>query len=445
MENNQNLQPNQSMPTPQPKQSGAKKSFLTGVTKWKKLFIIIGGILALIALFFIFFYKADLEVKVEPGDALVEINNVKYNVGNNKIRPGRWTLKITKPGYETYQKTVVVKYYSNLPLTVGLKEIPRFSKLDQGNVSYLDFNTEKNTLFYLKDQAAYRIDFNLPDPAPDRISPKYFKNVKQFIWAKDNEGAVVQLRNSNRLADTLFEQNKPDGKYSTWYYDFKRYDLLHQQAYLWNNKIGHFDLSPDLKTATYFYSPYTSEKSLVTTLTKKHRSKRIERLSKYDDPIVRWLTNREYILIVDPDRISLYDTFEDQLKEIASDNQFQDAMVTPDSEHILYTTPSSGNEPPLSMMDLQGKEKLNLNIDARISNIIWQDEQTFCSAGEQEDQAILFCYDTSQKPDQALKELSWYSSDSKQFKGLEINSKENILYLIKNNQLLSLKMVYKQY
>ncbi len=422
-----------------------KPGFSVKRLPWKKILIGVGIVLILAVIYFLFLFRAAIEIEIEPADALIEIDNREFASGVVKARPGNREIKISAPGYETYQKRIVIRYFSNQPLVVKLKEIPAFKQLDQGKLSFLSYDQEKNTLFYLKNEAAYRINLNLDNLSPEKISPNYFKDIKKMVWAKDHEAAIVQLKNSARLKNTLFAHQNPKGQYSTWYYDFKRYDLLHQQARQWEKGIGDFDLASDRKRVAYFYTHLNQEQSLILSPTSQHRPNRVAKLERYGKPKISWSPNKQHILITAPHRIALYDTFEDELSEIAVGGDYQEGMVAPNSEQILYISPGAANTTPLSLMNIEGKEKQNLNLDGRLNNIGWINEKKFCGAGYRANQPILFCYNTNKDPEEAVEELSWQRLSSVQFNGLAVSEKNQELYLIKNNHLVSITITPKEY
>lgn len=394
---------------------------------WKKVLIGLGIVVVLVLAYFFLLFKALIEIRVEPENALLEIDNHQHSIGMNKVKPGNREIKISAPGYETYQKGMAIKYFSNQPLFVELKEIPVFKQLDQGSISFLDYNSAKNSLYYIKNQAAYRINLNQENSNPEKISGDFFKNLKYLVWAKDNEGVVARLGSK------------------TFYYDFKRYDLLRQAAKFWSSQIGSFALAPDRQRIAFFQSPSGQEQSLILSNTQRSSINRVARLEKFSNPFISWLPNRQYILILEEHRIELYDTYSDQLEEVATGGSYQNGVVAPDSVQILYATPNPAGDPALSLMDIKGQEKKNLNLNAYLKNIDWLDQESFCGVGQQESEPLLFCYNTSKEPEEAVTELSWQEPEGASFKGLVVSQENQEIYLIKSNLLVSLSMTEKGY
>jgi len=394
---------------------------------WKKILLGIGVAAGLVAIYFLFFFKASIEIKVEPNNALLEIDNRQHSIGINKVKPGNREIKISAPGYETFQKRMVIQYFSNQPFFLKLKKIPLLKKLDHGKISFLDYNQEKNFLYYIKNQAAYRINLNQENSKPEKISKNFFKNLKYLVWAKDNQGAVAKLGDK------------------TYYYDFGRYNLLNQTVKFWGRQIGSFALAPDRQRIAYFQSTTGPEKSLVLSNTQHSSSQRVAKLKKFSHPQLSWQPNRQYILILEKYRVNIYDTYSDELSRVAVGGPYQEGVVTPDSERILYATPTPASQPALSLMNLEGKERENLNINASFKEIDWLDSENFCGVGQKDGQLLLFCYNITEEPENALTELSWQEPSQADFRGLTIDQKNQKIYLIRNDQLESITMVNKGY
>jgi hypothetical protein len=424
-----------------PRKKNASSLFKSG---WfKKIGLGLAVVIVLTGIYFLFFYQATVTINIEPPNASISLDGQKIEK-NFVAKPGTHELSVGAEGYLSYNKEIEINYFSNQPIEVSLQKSPQFTvldgvkNLDQGAISNLDYNEEKNTLFYLKNEACWRLNLNHKKPQPEKISPSIFKNVRRLIWSKDNLGAVLQIDNPRELKGTKFYRET--SQTTTWFYDFKRYDLLNQVAHYWGKGIGGIGMAPDQERVGHFFSTLSPETSLVISNLRRNDVSRVARISKYQNPYISWQPNRRYILIVKDNLITGFDTYLDSLIDI-SEGSFEMAQVIPSGEKILYLSPTYGVDKPASIMDLNGEEKENLNFNFRFNNIDWVGDDRFCGVGSKENSSLAFCYNIGE----ALEEMAWPKTDSSNITETEVSFDDKKFFLIKSGQLVSLDIITKNY
>ncbi len=417
-----------------------EKKQAKGFSLIKKILLGIAVLFLILGSYFAFLYKAEVKIQTSPEKATIKIDGEVVENQTIGLKPGAHEVVITQQGYETFSKKIMVNYFLNDPLKTNLKEIPLFKTLDEGNVSHLDYNNDKNNLFYIKNGAAYRLPLNSDKPKPKQISPKVFQDIKNLKWTVGHEGVLVQLKNSSLVNKKPFKTQRGKAGYSTWFYDFNRYNLLNQTAYFLSNGLGDYDLAPNRKTAAYYYNTNSKESSLIIDQIPKLDLNRIGRLAGIDNPSISWSPNKRYVAIAQPGKLILYDSYLEKIEEIGS-GDYENALISPDSKKIIYTSQHSQDPPPLAIMDVSGENKENLNIKAWLNNITFTDSSNFYGAGKKEDKPILFSCNLSNNK---LTLLNW-EVDSSEFKDIAISLDNDRLYLIKDNKLVSLEIIEKGY
>jgi len=409
-------------------------------SNWSNQLLIGLAILVVLGVIYIlFFYQAEMKVISNPEQVSIALDNKEVSK-NFSATPGEHMLLISASGYLSYQKNITVDYLSNQPIKVNLQKEPKFSRLDQGKISYLSFEQNKNTLFYLKDNSCWRLNLNRNTPRPEIISPAIFKNVKNLIWTKNHLGVIVQIDKPDELVGTKFYRNSSST--ATYFYDFNRYDLLNQTAKFWGVGIGNISINPDRDQVAYYYSTLEPEKSLVISDLDRKRVRRVAKISEYTNPNISWAPNKEYILISNEDIISVYDSYLDRLRTPLENSSLSSAQISADSKKILYLSQSPERLKPLSIMKVDGSKKENLNINLSLKNLDWISNNQFITIGRIDDQEVLFRFDINNKK---IIDYAWPEDNQQIIKQVEIDQNKNVAYLIKGTQLVSLEIVSKNY
>lgn len=368
-------------PTTPPPAPAPKKGF----PGWLKVMLLIIVALIIIGVaYLLFFYKSTLDVSVSAPGAKITLDNKSASIGINKIKPGKYDLKIEKEGFVPYTKKVEIKYFKNASLSIVLKEIPKVTSIYQGEANYLAYNKEYDFyLFYVPSESAfYRIDASKPEgeqSAPTLISPHYIKSLINVIWNPDRLTAILKIKNDNAvLAGTPFyNPNISPDAVMTYLYDFGRYDLLHQEARFWSAGIGDIEFTPKGDQVAYYFEPGTGEKSLVVANKDNSAINRIADLRSFFSPLISWASDLKNIVIVnrsttahETNKIYVFDLINKTLNAVTDTGNNIEAEFDLKGEKIVYGTYSSDpdfiNYSLLSVMDKDGQNKKELHLRSYI-------------------------------------------------------------------------------
>lgn len=364
------------------------------------MLIIILGLLAGAAYIF-FFYQSTLEIAVSVENAKITIDNKSASAGINKIKPGKYTLKIEKDGFVPYSKEVEVKYFKKVSLSIVLKEIPQIISIYNGEAIYLAYNKEYDLyLFYVPSEAAiFRLAADKVGEnkeAPLLTTPHYLKNVVDIIWNPDRLTAVLKIKNEKAiLADTPFSNPAvAEGEIMTYLYDFGRYDLLHQEAKFWAAGIGDLKFTPKGDQVAYFFEPGTGEKSLVIANKDNSSINRILDLRSFEKPTLSWSPDLKNIVLVNKstdyptNKIYVFNLIEKTLSPVTDSGNNLAALFDPEGKIIVYSSYSSdpdfSNYSLLSMMDKDGQNKKELKIRSRLAQTSFNSTGEFLALAENE-------------------------------------------------------------
>jgi uncharacterized protein (UPF0333 family) len=386
-------------PATPPPAAAPKKGF----PGWLKVILLI--ILALIiigAAYLLFFYKSTLDVAVSAPGAKVTLDNKSATAGINKVKPGKYDLKIEKEGFVPYAKKVEVKYFKKTSLSIVLKETPKIISIYQGEVNYLAYNKEYDFyLFYVPSESAfYRIDASKLEGgqgASTLISPHYIKSLINVIWNPDRLTAILKIKNDNAvLAGTPFYNSTiPQGTIMTYLYDFGRYDLLHQEAKLWGLGIGDIEFTPKGDQVAYFFEPGTGEKSLVVANKDNSAMNRIADLRSFFNPLISWSSDLKNIVIVnrsttehETNKIYVFDLINKTLNAVTDTGNNIEAEFDSSGEKIVYSSYSSDpdftNYSLLLVMDKDGQNKKELHLRSYISQTTFNTSNELLALAEKE-------------------------------------------------------------
>jgi hypothetical protein len=284
------------------------------------------------------------------------------------------------------------------------------------------------------------LDLRKEKVSPERISPYIFKNISNLIWTKSHLGVIAQADNPRELRGTKFF--KETNNTVTFFYDFKRYDLLNQVAKYWGKGIGEITINPNKDRVAYYYSTLEPESSLVISDINRNNVRRVARISDFDNPEISWNPGKEYILIYNKDQLSTYDSYLDQLRTVGANLNIFWATTSPDSKKILYLNNSPEIEKPASLMNTEGEEKTNLNFNILPSNLDWIETNQYIALGKLEGKPRAFKYNIDNGN---LLELAWPEEPTSRVSEIEINSNSDKIYLVKENNLMELEIVNKNY
>ncbi|MCL5795626.1 MAG: PEGA domain-containing protein [Patescibacteria group bacterium] len=394
--------------------------------KWdiKKIILLILAFLLLsAAIFFSFFYKGTLTVNPEPNNAQVDISGIiSQGPTTLKLKPGTYSLTVSAPGYISYKNEVNIKISQTLTANPQLLLSPVATKLTKNKIDFLTLGEDKQSFVYLSNSGKtfYQISkLDQIDPEITAITPDVFSNISDVVFSPNRQLFIY----------------KKDAQ--TFLYDLKRYDLIHQEIHPWGEGIGDVVWSPDGNNVYYYFAPAGGE----TTLIKASRDNtKMERVYNFKDSPIRNPKLRISLdgkqLIVLTDKINLFDTYTQTLKELPDISQISDANFSPDSQKIAYEINGG-----LFLTDLEAKNRQDLGIKTALTKTTWLDNDNLIYAqnsGTASD--VFYIYNVKTKKSKQY----IYSSDAKiSAINLNVSNDKKRLFFESNNGLYFINLEEK--
>lgn len=385
----------------------------------------LGGLAILGIILYIFiFYKGTLVINPSPVTAKTTIANVsKSGATKFRLKPGVYNVKIEVEGYVSYEKELTIKSAQTITLNLALNKIPEPKNLAQG-VQFLNRGLE-NSLLYLADsgKTLYKMDnISLESPEIKPITPAAFSNLTDIFWAPEKDLAVM----------------KKTGE--TFLYDFKRYDLLHQEIHPWPEGVGQVTWSPDGNYVFYYFNPADGEKTLIRADRSNSNQERFYNLKEsiISNPQLHWSADGKKILVITTD-IYLLDVYSKQLSQLTENETVSQAIFSPDSQWILYS-----NNQGLFLMDLQGESKRDLQLKTTINKTVWYSDSKNLLAAEANKNNIDKLYKVNVQTGEK-KEYSYSSGVATNLTNLILLSEQKTLYFNSNSNLYSLDLGASEY
>jgi len=469
------------------------------------------------AFYFLFYSKASLSLTVDPSDSTVMIDNTNYTGKTSspiQLSVGDHNLKVSKDGYADHQEKITLKAMEHKSLDVKLEQISVATKLLDEEFKFITLSADGKDILGLGngDKTFYRItattttDQNTtsqgtndqttqtqtqnssssstsstesptstsqtqPNTATTdqstsgttnatktAISPDTFVGIKDVIWHKSKELAIIKVDNSaSGIGSSVFGKAKITPNItSTWLYDFKRYDLLNQTAILWSEYIGDIAFSPDGEKVAYYYAAPTGEKSLVIADKNNQNQERVLDLrdKAIDNPKIAWSGDGAYISLVPQSSdytknyLYLYNVSSKKLEQITQTGDKKGATFSPDGKNIVVSKFAKSIDSTflvtLLYMPVGGpSEGTDLEIETGLDQFTWSTDSS---------SIIYASADTSGEGDKIQKinatnkektEYSYTADESLQPDNLVLSDDGSILYFLSNGRPFSLKLMEK--
>lgn len=392
----------------------------------KKILLSLAVILiAASAIFFLFFYNAKLIVNPQPSAARIELDGLEIPVAAKiKTKPGGHNLKITQSGYLDYQKDVKLGIAKTITLNITLRPVPQPEKLIKDKVDFVAISKDKNSLFYLFSggKTLYKMDY--PEDSAKRqiaaITPDALSDINKIIWSPDRLLAIFKIKGETAM------------------YDFKRYDLLHQEIHGWGKDIGNLVWTPDGERIYYYYAPASGEKSLIKSDKTHTETERVHDLRSYgiENPLMDISADGKKIMLVS-NGIYLFDTYTKDINALLVQQNVENAAFSPDGLKIVYTV---GGE--LFIMDVSGENKDALGIKTAIAKTTWLDNNNLIVAEEQSAGDHFWKIDLTKNSKQGYQYQTIGSVDNN---SLFITSDGKNIFFASSNNLYILKLDSGEY
>jgi hypothetical protein len=389
------------------------------------LYVLAGLIIIGIVLYIFVFRYGSLAVNPTPVTAKTTVNNDSLSgPGKFRLANGTYNVKIESDGYVPYITQVNIKSASTLSINAVLKQTPVPKKLYSQNINFLTKGLEDSLLFLSNGgKTLYRMN-NITTDKQDviPITPDTFSDLTEINWSPDKNLAVMK-KNA-----------------STFLYDFKRYDLLHQEISSWPDGVGEVAWSPDGAYIAYYFNPSGGEKTIIRADKSNSNQERLYNLkdSEISDPKLVWSADGKYIILV-TDNIYLLNVYTKELKKIVDQKKVNDAVFTPDSQSIIYS-----NSKGLFLTDLTGQIERNLEAITSTAKIVfYSDTKEFLAAipkTGKSDSLLKINYETGE-----TKEYYYDQSSATNFTNMVISSDKKTLFYQNMSNLYSLDLSASEY
>lgn len=373
---------------------------------------------------FVFRYGT-LAINSTPVTAKTIVNNDSITgPGKFRLTPGAYNIIIESEGYVPYVTEVNIRSASTLSVNVGLKQTPVPNKLYSQNINFLTKGLEDSLLFLSNGgKTLYRMN-NITADKQDviPITPDTFSDLTEINWSPDKNLAVMKKG------------------VSTFLYDFKRYDLLHQEISDWPEGVGEVAWSPDGTHIAYYFNPSGGEKTIIRADKSNGNQERLYNLkdSEISNPKLVWSADGKYIMLI-TNNIYLLNVYTKELKKIVDQKNVSDAVFTPDSQSIIYS-----NSNGLFLTDLTGQTERNLEAMVSTAKIVfYPDSKEFIAAipkTGKSDSLFKINYETGER-----KEYYYDQSMPTNFTNMVISSDKKTLYYQNMSNLYSLDLSASEY
>lgn len=307
---------------------------------WRVVLMILGGLtISIIAIFFIFFWKATLTITSLPADAQIQIADQSAN-GQLKtsLPPKIYHFSVTRQNFIPYQADLKLNIHEQKKITISLRDVPVPVQLSDKVVQFMTLDPERTSLLFLapSQKTAYRLFIkDLAKPVVDEVTPASLEGITDLIWSPNRQLAFMKFHDVTKQ------------------YDFKRYDLVNQETHDWPAGVGSIDWRPDGEKVAYAYEPADGERTIIRATKDNGEQERILNLlgTTITHPKLKWSPDAKQISLVTTELHTL-DTFsKDALKSFDKLGTIKDALWLPTSTGLIV----QGQDDQLSLVTLAGK------------------------------------------------------------------------------------------
>lgn len=412
--------------------------------RFGSLLITAGTVLLILLIAGIIFYKPLLLITVNPTDSKIALDNQDI-LAKAKIKPGMHEVKITKPGYVPFVYKNRMKPFRQLRLEVELRKLPSPKVLVSENAFSVGFSDEGKNLYYLGNsgKTIYKLEVRQSkanvsqrELVTTAITPDTLPLVDRIVFSPDFSVALLK---------------KHDGE--TGLYDFKQYDLLHQEFTSWGKDIGDVAWNTKGDKVVYYYAPDTGERSLVISDRSHQTVKRSRKLTdagidiitgQDGSPKLQWSQDEKTIIVVAQGKLMILNVATEDIT-VLEEQGVTSAQMSPDNKHLLYTKNrelywltvdqidalSGKTEDQVNVGKYRTNEPKLLNIKADSSQaIILGDSSKIIVPGEDKQLKRI------DLPDFSINNL-YASTDIADVKGMGLSEDQTILYILSGNRLIA--------
>jgi len=187
--------------TPPPVQVGQRAVIKRSSNAGKIILWILGALVMLAAIFYLFFYKVTVNINTSPAPDLISIDGKSTTDRSHKLNPGLHEIKIEKSGYISYNKSREFRIGERLNLNFSLQKANVASPAVAGAKSLSLSASGRFINFLGSDSRLYSIALDEKDSQPVALSLEQFPPIRQIKFSTDNNFALVLDQEAFKIAD----------------------------------------------------------------------------------------------------------------------------------------------------------------------------------------------------------------------------------------------------
>ena len=294
------------------------------------IFAVVSVLIVILIFIAILTYKPVIRASITPSNSIIRIDGKTINLPI-KTTTGKHILVVSKEGFIAKEINYNLKPWQKVTESIELVPIGQPKPITEQNVFSLALDSVENRYFYLGNdsQTVYMVrqsdgtaDTKTLEERP--ITPNLSK-IKQVIFSSNFAMAILKFDNTE-----------------TGLYDFKQYDLLHQEYTPWGNNIGDIKWNSDATKLVYYKTTEEGDSALFTTDSKRSSETRLFDLrgENITDPKLFWSADNSKIIIIGKNNLYIL-SYNNKILSRVVEGKVSSAIFLPDSSSILFTQDNS--------------------------------------------------------------------------------------------------------
>lgn len=320
----------------------------------KILYILLGIVVVVGGIYFVLYYNTSMSITASPSGATISVDQKTISSGEKvSVKPGSHEVNIESDDYVPYRKLVDVNFGADKILNVDLRVSPIPEKIVTKQARFATLSLDNSSLYYLSDQTMYAAkDIDTENLSFEAISPDFFTDVTDVIWAPNQELAIIKQSANTSL------------------YNFKRYDLLHQEITPFDDEgIKNTVWSSNSEYIMYYYEPGTGEKTLIKAAPTNSNKEIVYNFKNTDikNPTIDWSPDMKDVSVVSNNKLYILNLYSNTMKVISGEERIIQARFTPTNKVLAVA------ETGVYLMDKDGQNKQKLDFYTDLSRITFLD------------------------------------------------------------------------
>ncbi len=311
-------------------------------------------------IFWRYYYLATITIEPNPTDAVITVNGQSIADRTFRLPRGDYQIEISKPGYRTQALLVKAGLGTQVNKSVALEALPQPTSLLKGAIRSVAMSPDKKAIFFEQNNTLYTYSLVAPAATPAIPITPQLSDIKSVDWSPDFQLALI---------------HKNSGE--TGLYDFKRYNLLHQEYQVLAAGNQQAVWASDGNSFIYENKGSDGEHSLIRANRAGGEISRLAGLAGF--PVTNleltggsgtnlYLSNKDVQSAGD---IFLFDSHQRTVTPLTDSTRAYGPVTSADGSKLLYQ-----DNGELVVADADGKNKRNLNIRARVGNYQFIDNKT---------------------------------------------------------------------